>query len=209
MGEAKIVIVDYGLGNLGSIRSMLKHLGYGATISSQPDEIGQADKLILAGVGAFDAGIVHIEEYGLSSVLNRKALEEHIPILGICLGMQLLGRRSEEGQLPGLGWIEADTIRFAFPEDAGPLKIPHMGWNTVNPTNTCCLFTDMPVDCRFYFVHSYHLVCDRAEDVVGITRYGLDFASVVAKDNIYGAQFHPEKSHRFGMTLLRNFVELA
>jgi glutamine amidotransferase len=200
-----IVIVDYGMGNLGSIQNMIKKVGAQALISSKTEDIEKAAKLILPGVGAFDEGMRQLTERGLISALTRKALEQKTPVLGICLGMQLLTRRSEEGKLPGLGWIDADTKRFKF-ENANGLKIPHMGWNTVTAKKEEPLFAGYTEETRFYFVHSYHTVCDRAENAAATTHYGYDFACAVRKGNIAGVQFHPEKSHKFGMRLFRNFL---
>jgi glutamine amidotransferase len=204
-----IVIIDYGMGNLGSILSMLKKIGAKAVISSNVEEIGQADKLILPGVGAFDSGMRSLNERGFRDVLDRKVLKEKTPILGICLGMQLLSKGSEEGTLEGMGWIDADTVRFRFDGSQTGLKIPHMGWNTVQVVNESPIFHDMYEEPRFYFVHSYHVACRNEADVMTRTSYGFDFTSSVARGNIMGVQFHPEKSHKFGMRLLKNFAELA
>ncbi len=200
-----LVIVDYGVGNLGSILNMLKKIGVKAAVSSRGAEIAAADKLILPGVGAFDSGMAALDRSGLIPLLSKKVMQEKIPVLGICLGMQLLTRRSAEGKLPGLGWIDGETVKFSFPNQR-ELKIPHMGWNGVSVRREDPLFCNMPDDPRFYFVHSYHVVCKDARDVAATTQYGYDFTSAVAKGNMYGVQFHPEKSHKFGMKLLENFV---
>ncbi|MFQ5571604.1 MAG: imidazole glycerol phosphate synthase subunit HisH, partial [Rhodothermales bacterium] len=205
-----IVIVDYKMGNLRSILNMLKKIGAPATITSDVEEIRSADRLILPGVGSFDHGMRNIRERGLLDVLNEKVLQKKTPVLGICLGMQLLSRRSEEGHLPGLGWIAADTIRFHFNGEQQDLKIPHMGWNTVEVARDDSLFQNLTgEDTRFYFVHSYHVVCEHEADVLARTNYGLPFVSSVQHGHILGTQFHPEKSHRYGMHLLKNFVEYA
>lgn len=201
-----IVVVNYGMGNLGSIGNMLKKIGAEAVISSDLGIIAAAEKLILPGVGAFDNGMRNLAERGIKEVLDRKIMEEKVPILGICLGMQLLSKGSEEGQLPGLGWIDAQTIRFGFAHTHPDLKIPHMGWNTINVAKSCPLFDDIYEEPRFYFVHSYHLVCDAEEDVAAWTTHGYRFASAVVRDNIMGVQFHPEKSHKFGIKVFNNFV---
>lgn len=203
-----IGIIDYGMGNLGSIHNMLTRLGIDSEIISDLDQIRAADKLILPGVGAFDNAITNLQKRGMISVLNEMVLEEKKKILGICLGMQLLSKRSEEGMLEGLGWIDAETIRFKFSKEQN-LQIPHMGWNTVTIEQDSCLFKDMYDEPRFYFVHSYHVKCHSRETVLTTTRYGTDFTSGVIKENIYGLQFHPEKSHKFGMRVLRNFAELC
>lgn len=202
-----IAIIDYDMGNLGSIANMLKKVGAKATISSDPAVVGEAEKLILPGVGAFDNGMKNLNEMGLLSVLNQKVLREKTPVLGVCLGMQLLTRRSEEGKLPGLGWIEADTIKFNFNGQAASLKVPHMGWNYIDVCQTNSLFQEMPDKSRFYFVHSYYVNCDDNRTVLATARYGLEFAAAVASENVLGVQFHPEKSHKFGMRLYKNFVE--
>lgn len=198
------VVVDYGMGNLGSIENMCQRLGVAVTISSDPQAIAGARRLILPGVGAFGQGMANLRERGLIDALHRKVVEEGTPILGICLGMQLFGRHSEEGDADGLGWIEARTVRFAF-EGMAPLPVPHMGWNTVDVKKPHPTFAAADERTRFYFVHSYHFRCDDPSDVLTTTRYGIEFVSAVARDNICGVQFHPEKSHRFGMRLLAGF----
>ena len=203
-----IIIVDYKMGNLGSILNMLKKIGAPAMASSLPEDILQADKLILPGVGAFDNGMTNLKESGLLSVLNEKVLAKKTPILGICLGMQLLTRRSAEGGLEGLGWIEADTVRFRFGKEESTLKVPHMGWNTVRFKPGSILSSGLENEARFYFVHSFHVVCDREENVAGKTFYGYEFSSAIQNGNIMGVQFHPEKSHKYGLRLLKNFVEM-
>ena len=204
-----IVVIDYGMGNLGSILNMLKKVGAQATISSDSAVIGAADKLILPGVGAFDAGMQRLHELNLVETLTRRVTREHTPVLGVCLGMQLLTQGSEEGDLPGLGWIEGRTRRFAFGPEHGGLKVPHMGWNTVSCKKEAPLFAGLEPDSRFYFVHSYYVRCARREDVLATTTHGVEFDSAVSRGNIMGTQFHPEKSHRFGMAVLANFVERA
>ena len=205
-----IVVIDYGMGNLGSIANMLKKVGASALVSGRREDVEGADKLVLPGVGAFDNGMRNIRERGLLEALHEKVIRRRTPILGICLGMQLLTRSSEEGQSQGLGWLDAETIRFAFPPDSRPpLKIPHMGWNTVQPISSDTLFAGMPQQPRFYFVHSYHVVCRQAEDVLARAQYGFQFCAALRAGHIFGVQFHPEKSHKFGMQLLRNFAGLA
>jgi imidazole glycerol-phosphate synthase subunit HisH len=202
-----IVIIDYGMGNLGSIANMLKKVGAQATVSSDIATIEQADKLILPGVGAFDNGMANLSRLGLLPVLNAKVREAKTPILCVCLGMQLLAQRSEEGQLPGLGWLQAEAIRFKFNQGQSNLKVPHMGWNLINLQRPHPVFADMYEEPRFYFVHSYHVICQNEADVLAKTEYGYEFVAAVAKENIVGVQFHPEKSHKFGMRLYKNFAE--
>lgn len=200
-----ITIVDYGLGNLGSILNMFKRIGVDAMITSNSKEIAEADKILLPGVGAFDNAMTRINESGLKEVLNTKAKVDKVPILGICLGMQLLTRGSEEGVLSGLGWIDADTIKFPVIEG---LKVPHMGWNVIIPSTQSKLTQSLPEESRFYFVHSYYVKVDRQENSILKANYGIEFDAAIQNENIYGAQFHPEKSHKFGMQLLKNFSEI-
>lgn len=200
-----IVVVDYGMGNLGSILNMFKRIGVKAAATSDPNEISRAEKLLLPGVGAFDAAMSRIHDRGLRNVLDHKATVERVPVLGICLGMQLLTRSSEEGNLAGLGWLAASAHRFP---SNGTLKVPHMGWNLTTKGKVDPLTKDLPADARFYFVHSYYVRADLEEDVVLHSNYGLPFVSAIGRSNIWGAQFHPEKSHKFGMKLLENFANL-
>lgn len=200
-----ITIVDYGMGNLGSIVNMFRRIGHQATVSTDCQQIETAKKILLPGVGAFDAAMQRIDESGLRPVLEHKANVEKVPLLGICLGMQLLTSKSEEGVLSGLGWIPGEAKRF--PADS-QLKTPHMGWNIVKPSSASPLTHDLPDDSRFYFVHSYCVNVENPQHSILRTTYGVEFDSAIARDNIYGAQFHPEKSHKFGMQLLKNFAEL-
>ena len=203
-----ITIVDYGLGNLSSIKSMLRRIGFISEITSNLDKISLADKLILPGVGAFDNGMKNIRSKGLEPLLRKKVLEDKVPILGICLGMQLLCDGSEEGKEPGLRWIPGFAKKFNFINENKNLKIPHMGWNNVQITGNSELIKDFLPEMRFYFVHSYHVVCDNPENILLTVDYGGFVAAAIKKDNIFGTQFHPEKSHKFGMQLLKNFAEL-
>lgn len=202
-----IGIIDYGMGNTGSILNMLKKIGAEAIITNEKQILEQADKIILPGVGTFDQGMYHLQNLNLIDFLRNQAIHKQIPFLGICLGMQLLGRKSEEGNLPvvGLQLIPFDNVRFNFASDSN-LKIPHMGWDAVDLTQQNPLLTGLEGKQRYYFVHSYHAVCDNQENVLMTCEYGYKFAAAVRKDNIYGVQFHPEKSHKFGLKLLENFV---
>ena len=202
-----IAIVDYGLGNLGSVANMLKKIGVPAKVTSDAAELRAARALVLPGVGHFDTGMRNLVASGLKAVLDELVLQAKVPVLGICLGMQLMARRSDEGSEPGLGWIAADVKRFDFPAGTR-LAVPHMGWNELEPRDEA-LFRGLEAAPRFYFVHSYHLVCDAERDVAGWATYGYRFAAAVHQGSIYGTQFHPEKSHRFGMTVLKNFAEAA
>ncbi len=203
-----IIIVDYGVGNLGSIANMFKKIGVPATISSDPKIIETADKLILPGIGAFDAGMAKLMERGFVPVLNHLVLDKKIPVLGHCLGLQVMTRSSEEGQLNGLGWFNAETLRFKFDEGHSILKVPHMGWNTIDICQPHPLLSDLEVGSRYYFVHSFYVESKEPDTVLATTDYGGPFHSVLARGNIMGAQFHPEKSHKFGMRILKNFSEM-
>ncbi len=201
-----IVIVDYGLGNLGSIKNMLKKAGFSSLITDDPAEIEKADKIILPGVGAFDTGMRYLQEKGMLSILNHKAMVEKVPVLGLCLGAQLITNRSEEGVLPGLGWVDGETVRFHFDNGAPQLKVPHMGWNVLQIVNDHSFLNGLPEDQRFYFVHSYHMVCHDEKNVIANTTYGYTFSSIIGQGNVVGMQFHPEKSHKFGLQVLGNFA---
>ena len=200
-----ITIVNYGLGNLNSIRNMLKYIGSESVITDDPKRIEESTKLILPGVGRFGAGMKGIKEKGILEALNYKALKERIPILGICLGMQLLTKGSEEDDVDGLGWIDAHTIRFPESND---YKIPHMGWNEVKVVNRNPLIPDDTAYNKFYFVHSYYVKTVQDSNTIFETDNGIKFASGIQKENIMGVQFHPEKSHKYGIALLKNFVEM-
>ncbi len=202
-----ICIINYKMGNLGSIANMLKKIGYNCEITDEANIINSASKLILPGVGAFDKAMTNLKDMNLLDVLNRKVIKEKTPVLGICLGMQLMTKGSEEGTAPGLGWIDAETKRFRFDNPFTKNKIPHMGWNIITPNKKGLLFDNMYFESRFYFVHSYHVVCNNELDILATTNHDYDFTSSVSHENIYGVQFHPEKSHKFGMKLLQNFVE--
>ena len=202
-----IVIVDYGIGNLASVLNMFKKIGVkDICVSSDKAIIEKATKILLPGVGAFDAGMINLEKCGLIDILSNKALVEKVPVLGICLGMQLLTKKSEEGIKKGLGWIDAETVKFNFNPEL-KLKIPHMGWNYIK-VNKANLLIDTESKNRFYFVHSYYVKCLDKTQSIATCNYGIDFTCMVNKGNIYGAQFHPEKSLKFGMKLLENFAKL-
>jgi imidazole glycerol-phosphate synthase subunit HisH len=200
-----ITIVDYGMGNLGSIRNMFRRVGVQAEVAADAAALRRASKILLPGVGAFDSAMQRINDSGLREALDHKALKERVPVIGICLGMQLLTRGSEEGRLPGLGWLPAETRRF--PDTAG-LKVPHMGWNAVRVTNASPLVSGLDADSRYYFVHSYYVRADDPRDTVLTADYGVSFDAAIAHDNLFGAQFHPEKSHKYGMAFLSNFASL-
>jgi glutamine amidotransferase len=192
------------MGNIASIQKMLKKIGYDSELTNNRETILNSQKIILPGVGAFDYGMKNLKDQDLIQVLRYKAIEEKTPLLGICLGMQLLGKSSEEGEEEGLSLIDFNTIKFKF--DNLKLKIPHMGWNYIEYNSDSKLFKDMYEETRYYFVHSYY-VENNDSYTIARANYGFDFSAAVRKDNILGVQFHPEKSHKFGMKLLQNFVE--
>jgi len=204
-----ITIIDYEMGNIGSIANMFKYLGIDSSIESDPDKIKNASKIVLPGVGSFDTAIKKIEEKNLLEVLNEKALKEQVPILGICLGMQLLTKSSQEGVLDGLGWIPAKTISFKNRVESS-LKVPHMGWNIVKQIQDSELTEGFETfeESKFYFVHSYFVQVEEEKNSLLKTVYGVEFDSAIVKDNIFGVQFHPEKSHKFGMKLFENFARI-
>lgn len=200
-----IVIVDYGIGNLRSVSNMLRKVGAVATVSSDPADVRVADKLVLPGVGHFDQGMRMLRRSGLREAIDEFSLEARKPVLGICLGAQILGKGSEEGTEPGLGWIDMVCRRIP---GSSELRVPHMGWNHVTLCRPCPLFREAGPGTRYYFAHSYYMECADPEDVVATTRYGIELACAVQHGNIYGTQFHPEKSLRHGMALLRAFADL-
>jgi glutamine amidotransferase len=200
-----ILIIDYGMGNIGSLKNMFRRIGAPVDFASDPTSIIRAQKLLLPGVGAFDPAMLRIREAGLAEAIRSRALVNRIPVLGICLGMQLLTDGSAEGKEPGLGIIPARAHRFPAVDG---LKVPHMGWNLVRKTAPSPLTAHLAPDSRFYFVHSYHVQVADQRDSILKASYGVDFDAAIQRDNVFGAQFHPEKSHRFGMALLKAFAEL-
>lgn len=210
LGEIIVIaIIDYGAGNVASIVNMLKRLGHVAVLTSDPVVLEQAEKIILPGVGHFDYGMEKLEASGIIPLLNRRVLEDKVPILGICLGVQLFTNRSDEGVRPGLGWIDAETVAFDRNRLKPTDRVPHMGWSTLQVVRSSRILTPLDDAARFYFVHSYHLRCQHREDVIGQVTHGYPIDVAVERGNIFGVQFHPEKSHRFGMEMLRNFVSLS
>jgi len=202
-----MVIIDYGMGNLRSVYNKFKKMGIKCFISSQKEDIESAEKLILPGVGHFKYGMQNLIKLDLINILNKKVLDEKTPIFGICLGTQLFCSYSEEGNCKGLSWIDADVIRFKV-SDKIKYKVPHMGWNDIIVRNSNALDTGINVGEKFYFVHSYHLNCNDSADIWMTTEYDYEFVSAVHQNNIYGTQFHPEKSHDAGYELLKKFAEL-
>ena len=203
-----ITIIDYGMGNLRSVQKAFERLKANAIISSNIGDIKKADKLVLPGVGDFKNGMNKLRELNLIDILNVKVLKNKIPILGICLGMQLFTNRSEEGDVDGLGWIDAETIQFDFQKSENKVKIPHMGWNNINISKKHSVFDNIKENVSFYFVHSYYVKCENKDDILCTTNYGIQFVSGFQKENIIGLQFHPEKSHKSGLEILSNFIGL-
>lgn len=202
-----ISIIDYGMGNCGSIQNMLRYLGVECRLVNQPRDLEQSNAIILPGVGSFDNGMKKIGPF--INDLGVMVLERNVPFLGICLGMQLIFEKSEEGILPGLGWLKGDVVKFDFSnhKEIQTLKVPHMGWNVVKPNAVEKSHSFFPDESRYYFVHSYHVRCDDASDRFATTNYGYDFTCAVRRKNIWGAQFHPEKSHKFGFHFFKSFIE--
>lgn len=195
------------MGNLGSIANMLRRIGHDSIITSDLDKIASATKLILPGVGSFDMGMQCMNDMGISPTITKKVLEEKVPILGICLGMQLMTDGSDEGRQQGLGWIKGRFEKFSFGGDKKMFKVPHMGWNRMQPAKPSKLMEGFEETPRFYFVHSYYFKPGNLTDVLGTTSYGIEYTSAFEHENILGVQFHPEKSHKYGMNLLKNFAE--
>jgi glutamine amidotransferase len=203
-----IAIVDYGLGNIQAFLNVYKRLNIQAKTAQTSDDLREANKVILPGVGHFDHAMRRLGNSGMRETLDDLVLSKGVPVLGVCVGMQMLGHSSEEGELPGLGWIEGRVRGFASWGGAGNLPLPHMGWNDVRPTAENALFDHLEADARFYFLHSFFFECAIPDDNLAMSRYGSEFSSAVNSGNIYGVQFHPEKSHHFGTQLLKNFAEL-
>jgi len=203
----KITIVDYGMGNLHSVKRMFARIGVEAIITSKWMDVRDSEKLVLPGVGHFKKAVENLKELKLWDCLNISVLEKKIPILGICLGMQLMAKFSEEGYVNGLGWFDADVVKFKV-NDTLKYKVPHIGWNQVVINKPSPLFNDVDLTSGFYFVHSYHIKCHKQEDVLNETIYENSFVSGIQKENILGVQYHPEKSHDAGEQLMRNFANM-
>lgn len=203
-----IAIVDYGLGNVKAFFDVYKKLNFDAQIVQAAGDLNKADKVILPGVGAFDHAMERLERSGMKTALNDLVINGNVPVLGVCVGMQVLADSSEEGKLPGLGWIKGEVKRFSPSHSNSLMRIPHMGWNSVAPFTDNGLFNGLDANTRFYFLHSYYFRCDQPENVLALTNYDGEFACAVQSSNIFGVQFHPEKSHHWGIKLLENFAKL-
>lgn len=203
-----IALVDYGLGNIQAFANIYRRLGIEAWAARTAEDLRRASRIILPGVGAFDWAMNRLQESGLREALDEQVLEAKKPVLGICVGMQMMARSSEEGVLPGLGWIGATVVKFDTAAFKSETHLPHMGWNDTLPNSTDTLFAGLDAP-RYYFLHSYFMQPDRAENILATTHYGAPFAAAARSGNVYGTQFHPEKSHQWGVQLLRNFAELC
>jgi glutamine amidotransferase len=203
-----ITLVDYGLGNIQAFANVYKRLNIDVTFARSADELRNATHIILPGVGAFDHAMQRLEQSGMRTALDELVLDKRVPVVGVCVGMQMLADSSEEGSLPGLGWIKGRVKNFRTAMAGQEIPLPHMGWNDVEPVRDCRLFKGLETDSRFYFLHSYFFECEQERDTAAVSSYGFQFACAVAHENINGVQFHPEKSHQFGTMLLKNFSEL-
>lgn len=203
-----IAIIDYGLGNVKAFADVYKKLNIPAIIASRADNLKDVSKVILPGVGAFDQAMQRLEKSGMRQCLDEIVLDRHVPVLGICVGMQILAASSEEGRLPGLGWMDGEVKKFAQSASDQSMRVPHMGWNTIKPLKEDGLLRGFDNEARFYFLHSYYFQSNRDEDVIAVTDYYGEFACAVNSENVFGVQFHPEKSHHWGIRLLENFAKV-
>jgi len=203
-----ITIINYGLGNIKAFGNVYKRLNMPFSIAENAIDLENASKLLLPGVGAFDHAMTLLNQSGMREILDELVLERNVHVMGICVGMQILAPSSEEGKMPGLGWIDGEVKRFDTSKLTSKPHLPHMGWNNIDPIGNNNLFNNLDKESRFYFLHSYYFECHNKDDVIAVTDYGGEFASAVNVGNIYGVQFHPEKSHQWGIQLLKNFGEL-
>ena len=203
-----IAIIDYGLGNVLAFLNVFKRQNVSATVAKTASDVRKATKLILPGVGSFDQAMRQLDDSGMRPVIEECVLQQRVPILGVCVGMQMLGNSSEEGQLCGLGWIPGTVKKFDLRRMPPGANLPHMGWNDVTPSSSQSLFAGMERDARFYFLHSHYFEAQDPCDVLATTNCGIQFSSAVQRDHIHGVQFHPEKSHHFGSQLLTNFAKV-
>lgn len=203
-----IAIVDYGVGNIRAFTNIYKHLNIPIKVARKAEDLIDVQKLILPGVGAFDYAIERLVQSGMREQLETLVINRKVPVLGVCVGMQMLAHSSEEGHLPGLGWIDGVVKKFDINTIKQITHLPHMGWNNVKPTKDNELFSGLELDARFYFLHSYYFHCNRNEDSIAVSEYGDEFTCAVNSENVFGIQCHPEKSHSFGIRLLKNFATL-
>ena len=203
-----ITIIDYGVGNIFAFQNVYKRLNIQTKIAKTVEDLVDVKKLILPGVGAFDYAMSQLNKSGMKERLDELVLIQKVPVIGICVGMQMMGNKSDEGDLEGLKWIDANIRKFDENTIKQRTKLPHMGWNDVVPINKHPLFHKLEKDAIFYFLHSFYFECNHAEDSIATSDYGINFTSVVHHDNVYGIQFHPEKSHNYGEQLLHNFAKL-
>ncbi|MHA8084008.1 imidazole glycerol phosphate synthase subunit HisH [Aquirufa antheringensis] len=203
-----ITLIDYGVGNIFAFQNVYKRLNIPTKIAKTSTDLLDAKKLILPGVGSFDYAMSQLNNSGMREKLDELVIEKHVPIIGICVGMQMMGNRSDEGKSDGLGWIDADILKFDENLISHRTKLPHMGWNDVVPFGNHPLFEGLEKDAIFYFLHSFYFKCNNPHESIAVSDYGITFASAVNYNNIYGIQFHPEKSHQNGEKLLHNFAKL-
>ena len=203
-----ITLVNYGLGNIQAFANVYKRLNIPTQIADSAEDLAGAEKIILPGVGAFDWAMIRLNESGMRDRLEELVIGKGCHVLGVCVGMQMMAKHSDEGVLDGLGWVDAEIRKFDVASFTEKTHLPHMGWNDVSPLQNECLFRSLGDDAQFYFLHSYHFVSHRESDVLAVTDYNGSYTSSVRSGNVFGVQFHPEKSHQWGIQLLRNFAEL-
>ena len=203
-----IALIDYGVGNTRAFANIYKRLDIPVKIARSVEDLTGATKLILPGVGAFDHAMEQLEQSGMRSRLDELVIQNMIPVVGICVGMQMLAQSSDEGNLPGLGWMDASVKKFDESKISYSTHLPHMGWNDVRPIKENRILKGLETDAKFYFLHSYYFHCNNPQDTIATSDYGIEFTCAVNNNNIYGVQFHPEKSHQYGIRLLNNFANL-
>jgi glutamine amidotransferase len=203
-----ITIIDYGLGNIRAFVNVYERLNIPISVAKTADDLKAPTKIILPGVGAFDYAMSQLNNSGMRETLEKLVLGHQLPVIGICVGMQMLAKSSDEGMLPGLGWIDGTVKKFDAFVLNSKIQLPHMGWNTIHPNDSNPLLVNLSNDSRFYFLHSYYFHCNNQNDTIATTEYGIKFTSAVNNKNIYGVQFHPEKSHHWGIQLLKHFADL-